>query len=109
MFFRNGRNLSVNAEHRTVVQKLGSRGVVVKRSLYTNMMEINEHSIRQIDEQSMKNRCNVDIRKEGKVSLEYQGKWGNLLEFLLKPLIVWLDFYIYIYIEITFALRIVPL
>jgi hypothetical protein len=69
------------------------------------MMEINENSIRLIDEQSMKKRCNIDIRKGGKVSLEYQGKWGNLLEFVLKPLIVWLD----LYIEITFALRSVAL
>jgi hypothetical protein len=54
--------------------------------------------------QSMKNQCNVDIRKGGKVGLEYQGKWGNLLEFLLRPLVVWH----LLYIEITFVLRGVP-
>ena len=69
------------------------------------MMEINEDSIRKVDEQSMKQRCNVDTRKSDKLGLEYQGKWGNLLEFLLKPLAVWHV----LYIEITFVLRGVPL
>ena len=39
------------------------------------------------------------------LGLEYQGKWGNLLGFLLKPLAVWHV----LYIEITFVLRGVPL
>ena len=56
-------------------------------------------------EKSMNNQCNIDTRKSDKVGLEYQGKWGNLLEFLLKPLVVWHV----LYIEITFVLRGVPL
>jgi len=69
------------------------------------MMDINEDPTRKVDEQSMKNRCNVDTRKSDKLGLEYQGKCGNLLEFLLKRLAVWHV----LYIEITFVLRGVPL
>jgi hypothetical protein len=50
---------------------------------------------------SMENPCKVDTRKSDKVSLEYQGRWGNLLEVLLKPLAVWHV----LYIEITFVRR----
>ena len=53
----------------------------------------------------MNKRCNVDTRKSDKLGLEYQGKWGNRLAFLLKPLAVWHV----LYIEITFVLRGVPL
>jgi hypothetical protein len=63
-------------------------------------MEINGDPIRKIDEESMKKRCNVDTRTSDKLGLEYQGKCGNLLEFLLKPLAVWHV----LYIEITFVL-----
>jgi hypothetical protein len=47
---RNGRNLIVNAERRTVVQNQGSRGVVVERSRYAQILEINSNSIRKVDE-----------------------------------------------------------
>ena len=69
------------------------------------MMDIDLDSIRKVDGKSMKNRCNVDTRKSDKLGLEYQGKWDNLLEFLLKRLAVWHV----LYIEITFVLRGVPL
>ena len=58
-----GENLILSAEHCSVVQKQGSRGLVAERCLYAEIMENRLEFHPKIDEKSMKNRCKIDARK----------------------------------------------